>query len=64
MKYRTDEAFRNAALARYSNKQVLSIICDLCGKDMRERSFRPHIICCKGMKSPMLVMLKKLSDAL
>ncbi len=64
MKYRTDEVFRNAALAYYSNKEVLYVICDFCGKDMRQSSLRPHLICCKRKISPALAMLKKLTDVL
>ena len=64
LRYRTDEAYRNSKLSYYANKEVLYIICDYCGKDMRQSSLRPHLICCKRKISPALAMLKKLSDLL
>ncbi len=69
LKYQTNEVFRNAVLNRYalnpcSDWEVLYVICDFCGKGMRQSSLRPHLICCKGKSSPELAMLKKLSDLL
>ena len=64
LRYQTDEAYRNSKLSYYADKEVLYIICDYCGKDMRQSSLRAHLICCKNNKSPERIMLKQLSDLL
>ncbi len=64
LRYRTDEVYRNAALSYYARKEVLYIICDYCGKDMRQSSLRAHLICCQRKISPALEMLKKLNELL
>ena len=64
IKYNTDEAFRRRIADRYVNRAVVNVLCEYCGKELKETSLAPPLLCCKKKKSPELAMLKRLSDAL
>ena len=62
--YNTDEAFKRRIADKYVNRVVVNVLCDYCGKELRESSLAPHLLCCKNKKSPELAMLKRLCDIL
>ena len=64
LRYNTDEVYRRSIADRYANREVVYIICDYCGKELRDTSLAPHLLCCKRKKSPELAMLERLCDAL
>ena len=44
--YNADEAFRRRIADRYVNRAVVNVLCDYCGKELRETSSAPHLLCC------------------
>ena len=59
-----NEAFKRRIANKYVNRKVVYVLCDYCGKELRDTSLAPHLLCCKRKKSPELSMLKRLCDAL
>ena len=62
IQYNTDEACRRRIADSYVNRAVVNVLCDYCGKELRESSLAPHLLCCKNKKSPELAMPKILCD--
>ena len=52
IRYNTDEAFKRRIADKYVNRIVVYTLCDSCGKELRQSSLAPHLICCKNKKSP------------